>query len=619
MKEFTSQKEKTSTLRIENELERLRIIMDPTEAKEFITSLGNQSVALDFETTGLTPHNSRVRLSCIYHPDTGPVLLDHMFCGSFNDMAKDMLGPLWLVYNAKFEYRWFEHAHRLNAMGYFNMMDVDFIAKAKQGGYPSSLARMAKRDLGIILDKAEQLSDWSQEKMTNSQIRYAGTDAIVTYMLYEYWITITTDKQKEAAWTMMDSVPAITECEDTGMVLDIDVHMENIEKWKMKQALMLRRLRKWTPERVLANPGSDKQVADLITKQLDKASFDAWPKTQKTEQLSLNRKIVGPIAAKSPYPFSRWLNALIRYRYYRKYLSTYGETLITKQHLEDAITYRLNIGQAATIRLSSSSLNIQNIPRAPWVRRAFLPPHGFDKFVIADYSGIELRVLAELSGDTQLLQDVVYGNVHAASAATINHIDLDEFLDILSNKRHPLRGHYYELRNRGKGFSFQLIYGAAAPALSIVLKCSIPEAEAALKAWATRYPKAYNYRYIIFDQMNHRGYIPTIDGRTIYVNKRDRTMPVASNYGVQSAAASVMYRAMYHVRKLRDKNSNRHLIALCATVHDELILAAMDDYIPEAKDMLIAGMKQGWLDVFPNTDINNLLECGVGTTWGSAK
>ncbi len=615
MKEFTSQKEQNSTLYIEDQLRSLRIIMDPVEAKEFITQLGNQSVALDFETTGLQPHAARVRLSCIFHPDTGPVLLDHMFCGSFNDMAKHMLDPLWLVYNAKFEYRWFEHAHRLNAMGYFNMMDVDFIAKAKQGGYPSSLARMCKRDLGIILMKEEQLSDWSQEKLTNSQLRYAATDAIVTYMLYEHWVTTTTEAQKEAAWTMQDAVPAITECEDTGMVLDIDVHMENIKKWEMKQALMLRRVRKWTPERVLKNPGSDKQVSDLIKTQVDKHTLDAWPKTAKTKQLSLNRKVVGPIAAKSPYPFSRWLNALIRFRYYRKYLNTYGETLITKQHLEDAITFRLNIGQAATIRLSSSSLNIQNIPRAPWVRRAFLPPQGFDVFVLADYSGIELRVLAELSGDKQLLQDVIYGNVHGQSAAAINHMDPDEFLAVLADANHRLYHHHRELRTRSKFFSFELIYGAQAASLSISLKCSIPEAEMALKVWAKRYPKAFNYRYIIFDQMNHKGYIPTIDGRTIYIYKSDRTMPVAANYGVQSAAASCMYRALYHVRHIRDTESNRHLIRLCATVHDELILGVMNDYIDEAKDILNRGMVQGWLDVFPNTDTNNLLELGSGPNW----
>ena len=159
--EFDTKRERTNTTRIDEELANLRIIMDPEEAREFVTQLGNQSVALDFETTGLSPIDSRVRLSCIYHPDVGPVLLDHMFCGTFNELVHFMLGPLWLVYNAKFEYRWFEHGMKSLGMQGLHMMDVDFLDKAKRGGSPSSLARMAKRDLGIVLDKAEQLSVWS--------------------------------------------------------------------------------------------------------------------------------------------------------------------------------------------------------------------------------------------------------------------------------------------------------------------------------------------------------------------------------------------------------------------------------------------------------------------------
>lgn len=630
-----SKKAETLQAEIDTLVEQKRYIMERSEAIAALQSLGNKPVALDFETTGLMPPFGRVRLTNIYHPDHGVILIDHLFAGSFEDLIRYYKNPFWVVYNAKFEANWFNEAFNNHMPDDYALIDVDFLAKSKLGGYPSSLARMVRRDLGVFLDKEEQNSDWSQERLTASQLNYAALDAIYTWKLYEYWVGEITNEQREAAFIFQDAVLPTVECEQTGMVLDVDLHMDNINKWKMKQAIALRRVRKWTNETLLPNPGSDKQVSDLIKGQLDDTSFAAWPKTEKSQkkakaeqQLALSRKIVQPLAAKSEYPFSRWLNALLRFRYYRKYLSTYGETLVTKQYLEDAITYRLNIGQAGTGRYSSSSINIQNIPRAVWVRRAFLPPHGFKYFVVADYSGIEVRVLAELSGDKVLLQDAIYGDVHAGAASAIFSIDLDEFLAIINEpdpeetgiQHTPQYYRYKEMRSRSKPFTFQNIYGAAAPALSIALKCSISEAEDALRKWAERYPKAYNYRYQIFDHMMQDGFLPVVDGRTIYVMKPDRSLPVAANYGVQGAAASVMYRAMYHVWKLRNERVNRHLVRLCATVHDELLLAvAGDEWVDEAKDILTTGMIRGWLDIFPGTDTMNLVEAKHGLNWGDAK
>jgi DNA polymerase-1 len=428
-----------------------------------------------------------------------------------------------------------------------------------------------------------------------------------------------TKAQNSAAFTFQDAVRATVECEETGFGLDVAAHERNIAMWKKRQATALWRVRKTTPRGLIDNLGSDKQVSDFLKTQLGKETLNAWPKTEKIEQLSLNRKTIGPIAAKSPYPFSRWLNALILFRYYRKYLSTYGETIINKYYMGDGVHFRLNIAQAATGRYSSSNINIQNIPRKPSVRRAFLPPHGYDGLAVADYSGIEVRVLAELSQDRRLLQDAIYGDVHAGSASAINKIPESEFLAVYNDSTHYLNGSYIEKRSRAKGFTFQLVYGAAAHALSIVLRCSVGEAEEAIRSWAKRYPDAYNYRHVMFDRMTQKGYLPVCDGRSVYVFKQDRTLPVASNYGIQGAAASVMCRAMYHVHRLRDQKATKRQIRLVATVHDEMILAYKSGHEELAKEILTEGMLLGWLDVFPDTDTHNLVEAGAGPTWGDAK
>lgn len=604
--------------RLEKLLEGYRYIITREEALEVYRAIGEDAAALDFETTGLDPRYSRVRLSCIYHPKVGVVLIDHDFAGAFNDLAPHMMEAIWIVYNAKFELRWFEHAK----CGDVDMMDVDFLAKAVRGGSHSSLAVMARRDLRITLQKEEQLSDWSLQKLTTSQLDYAASDAAVTWMLFKYWFDKASDEQRAGAYVFMDAVSATVECETTGMRLDTDYHWQNIRKWEARRATAFKVVRRYMPKSAVDNPNSNKQVSDWLKTQLGKGTLYAWPKTEKTKQLSLNRGQIGPLAAKSPYPFSRFLNAFMLFRYYNKYLSTYGETLVTKQYLEGKITYRLNIGQAATGRYSSSSINIQNIPRAPWVRRAFLPPEGYKYLVVADYSGVEVRVLAELSQDQRLLHDAIHGDVHSGSASAIYKIDEQEFLAVINSEgdlHGNLRPMYKEMRSKAKGFTFQNIYGAAAFALSIVLKCSVAEAEEALRAWAARYPRAYDYRRVIFDTMSRTGYIPVCDGRQIFVPKNDRTTPVAANYGIQGAAASVMYRAMYHVQRLRNERSSRHLIPMVTTVHDELILACNDEQVDTAKALLEEGMKLGWLDIFPGTSTENLVEAGYGLTWGDAK
>jgi DNA polymerase-1 len=592
-------------------------VIEPRRVQEILDILGDNVCALDFETTGLDARERDVwvRLTCLYHPKIGAVLIDHMFAGSFKEWAPKMCGPMWAVYNAKFEVSFFDEA----VYGKVDIIDVDFLYKARNGGTASSLARLAKTTLGLELDKSEQVSDWSEPKLTQSQLNYAALDAVVTYKLYETYVNRNTKAQNDAAFIFQDAVRATVECERTGFGLDVDAHQKNIEMWTRKQEIAMRRVRRITPRGLIDNLGSDIQVSNFLKTQLGKETLSAWPKTEKTEQLSLSRPIIGPIAAKSPYPFSRWLNALILFRYYRKYLSTYGETVINKYYMGDGVHFRLNIAQAATGRYSSSSINIQNIPRNPKVRRAFLPPNGFDGLAVADYSGIEVRVLAELSQDARLLQDAIYGDVHAGSASAIYRIDEDEFHKIYHDSGHRLNAQYKEHRSRAKGFTFQNVYGAGAHALSIVLKSSVAAAEDALRKWAERYPKAYNYRHIMFDRMTQSGFISVTDGRTVFVYKQDRTLPVASNYGIQGAAASAMYRAMYHVHRLRDEESNYNLIRLVATVHDELILAYKDGHHEHAKSILERGMIQGWLDIFPGTDTHKLVEAGHGPNWGDAK
>ena len=116
-------------------------------------------------------------------------------------------------------------------------------------------------------------------------------------------------------------------------------------------------------------------------------------------------------------------------------------------------------------------------------------------------------------------------------------------------------------------------------------------------------------------QMMKTGYLPVTDGRTIYVRKADRQLPVAANYPIQSAAASVMYAA---VTEVRNELVERDLDAsLAACVHDEILMYAHTKDQDSAHEALVVGMEKGWLAVFPNTDISNLGDSAIGMNWAA--
>lgn len=598
-------------------------ITDHEEASHIFDYLYDEEVyALDFETTSLDPADGRVRLSTICGEDC-LYILDHDLCGSFESWAGEFAKRKWAVFNSKFEGNWIDYYSNNHSV---ILYDVGHMRRAKLGGGPLSLKMQAKKDLDIDLVKDEQNSGWGAKILTKTQLDYAAYDGDVTWRLWDKWIEELTPGQFRGFEVINSAWRGTLEMEETGLILDCEYHKKLVKWWTYKHSTAERYLRKWAPESVLKNVRSKPQLTKFFKENiLDEEAFKAWPKTGKRGDLNMERDTLRLFAHRAPYPINRWVAALIIYNKMEKYLGTYGQKLIDKQERLGRITTRFNEAQAVTGRYSSSAENLQNIPNNPVVRRSFITPTGRVnkiKLVMADYSSIEVRVLAELAGDRKLLYDAIYGDVHSRSASQIFKIDFDEFAEVIaSDGAHVLYQLYKSYRTRAKAFTFQLLYGAGAAALSIALKCTEQEAHAAIEAWASIYPKAYHYRQFIFEKMNHDGFIPIIDGRTIYVFKNDRTMPVAANYPVQGAAASVMYRAVHHTEDALWDSTYRARMA--ATVHDELLLYADEDHAEPVASLLVGSMVQGWLDIFPDTDTNNLVGKGnkatIGSHWGDKK
>ena len=578
--------------------------------------------ALDFETTSLHPRDGEIRITSICNDDFH-FIIDHKIGGSFKALLPSLRGKVIWAFTSKFELKWIDSWDtEADYDDLIHVRDIDHLAKAKIGGHGSSLAKMAARDLQVILNKDEQNSGWNQDKLTISQLDYAGFDSHVTWEIFKHWEDrLTDDEIDNAQFVFGDCVRAAVEMEETGLYLNHDHHEVTVALWELKLRTFEKYLRKFTPESVIKNLGSDMQIGAFMATVLDEKTVAAWPQTEKTKRMQFEGKYLRSVSRQFGYPFNRWLAALAGYKYYKKYLSTYGDTMLTKSFLSGKITSRFNIAQAITGRSSASAVNLQNIPRKWIVRFAFYaPPLGEDTMTLADYKGVEIRVLAEISGDTQLLQDAIYSDVHSGSAAAIYGLDLDYVMEVLASNGEGKYANVYgamkEMRTKAKGFTFQLLYGAGAGALSDILKCTYDEACDAINAWAARYPKAYGYRNIIFDAMqNNGGVIPLHDGREIFVHKGDRTMPIAANYGVQGVAATVMYRAMHHVHKNFYEAGVDAVMA--ATVHDEVLCYAKRDEAEEAMQLQLDGMTQGWLDVFPGSNTDNLIDHAIGDSWAS--
>ena len=564
--------------------------------------------ALDFETTGLRPHEAKVRLTCISGP-AGNYVIDHLLCKPFTYYANALADACpWAVFNAGFEGRWFDYVTDGPDVVLF---DVGVMSKAKLGGRPLSLADMVRRDLGKTRDnKHLQVSDWSQQGLTQEQYDYGFEDAEDTYNLYKMWAAALTAEQMAGFYVLNDAWRGTAEMEDTGMTIDEEHHSGLINMWSVRRVVAEKVLRRYTPPDIIENLRSKKQISDFLKTVMDETSLRAWPKTDKSEQLQTDRKQLRQASFRSPYPFSRWLAAMIVFNRADKYLGTYGETLLTKQRLAGRVYGRFNIAQAVTGRYSSSNPNLQNIPRNPLVRRSFIAPPDTE-MVLADYSGIELRVLAEVSNDKQLKQDVIFGDVHAESAITLFKVDPAEFKARLKAKDPRAK----EMRSKAKAFSFQLTYGAGNAALAMVLRCSDGEAAEYVDKWAARYPYAYALRFQMFDQMNATGLLPIKSGRTVYVHKNERSLPVASNYPIQGAAADVMYRAVtrmsFKVYELPFK------ARMLASIHDELLMLAETGRGEELREIMVEEMRQAWLDIFPNAETANLSESAVGQSWAA--
>lgn len=580
--------------------------------------------ALDFETTSLDPREGRVRLCQLCNNKVRVVIDFDRIKGGFNASAHLFdNGTAWIVFHAGFEQRWFDHAvngpGRVDLSSMPRIDDVANMYRAVRGGGSLSLKLMIKLLFDVTLDKEEQASNWNAKRLTKKQMQYAWDDAEWTWKAYRMLLPQLDDTRAGRGFRMLnDMVPAVIEMEDTGMLLDTQRHTLLVKDWEKVRALRIKRVRRYIDEDDVRNINSNVQWSDYFSRYLSDDFLDSWPRTEKSGHLQITTKVLRTFAGLTHgSPMEKLLDALADYKTISKYLSSFGETLITKATLtyDGRVRARYNIGAARTDRFSSSGPNLQQMPRnhdllgtLTSVRQSFIAPRG-RRLVSLDYSGIELRVLALLSGDEQLLHDVIYGDVHTEVASFIAGRKID---------RLTTRGK--ALRNSAKTVSFLIIYGGGALGLSTMMRCSIERAGEYIDRWSSRYPKAFALRHKVSKTARENGgYIEGVSGCRMFIGRKG-PIPRAANYPVQHGAWCVMARAIVRHKDTLDalRATTRALrtTRMLSTIHDALI---DETHYTQARSVLRSmrrDMTQGFLDVFPRESVKNLLEGGIGQNWG---
>jgi len=579
--------------------------------------VGETDCALDFETTSLRPQDGRVRLVSLCNKKVKAVVDFDQIKGGFKAVAKLFDKGQWVVFNAGFELRWFIDAGCPNTA----CLDVGYLRRAILGGGSFRLLDMVAWDLGETMSKEQQLSNWSAKLLSREQLDYAFLDAYKTFQLWQHWHSRAASHHWGGFYMLNEMVPAVIEMEDSGMKLDVKRHRELCLRWEKVQRQKYEEVRDIVSASDVANIQSDSQWSDFLGSFLPDALLLNWPRTEKTGQLKMSTDVLRQVAAHveastGENPLSNLLDALADYKKITKYLSSFGETLITKAELskDKRVRARFNIGAAKTCRFSSSNPNLQQIPRdnelmgeVTSVRKSFTADLG-RKLVSLDYSGIELRVLALLAEDDQLLEDVVFGDVHAEVASVV-----------AGKKINPKSKEGKTARSKAKGVSFGIIYGSGAGGLSTTMRTTVENAQRYIDFWADRYKNAFNYRHEIMTEATRTKYIRVIDGGTIYMGKKPE-LPRCANYPVQRAALAVMARAIVRHKVTLDKEraAGRHrMTRMLSTIHDALIDEASSRNAADCLRLMEKDMVAAYLDYFPNAPTENLVEGGIGKDWGT--
>jgi DNA polymerase I len=467
---------------------------------------------------------------------------------------------------------------------------------------------VAKKYLGVDTIHYEDVCGKGAKQITFDQVdldtatRYSAEDADITLRLHQtLWPQLQAEPKLRQLYETIEQplVPVLLRMEHYGVLIDAAMLRKQSQQLAEQMQLLMKRCHEAAGQPF--NVESPKQLQDIL---FNKLGIPVLRKTP-TGQPSTAEDVLEELAADHELP-----RLIIEYRGLAKLKSTYTDKL--PQQI-NARTGRVHTSYhqavAATGRLSSTDPNLQNIPirsgEGRRIRQAFIAPPG-QVLVAADYSQIELRIMAHLSDDASLLKAFAEDkDIHQATAAEVLSIPLDKVTS--------------EQRRSAKAINFGLIYGMSAFGLAKQLGVGRNEAQQYIDLYFARYPGVKRYMERTRAQAHELGYVETVFGRRLYLpdiqsrnaSLRQYAERSAINAPMQGTAADIIKRAMIDVDHWLQ--TSRFEARLIMQVHDELVFE-----VPDSKrDELIAQVRQH-MSHAAKLKVPLKVDIGVGSNWDEA-
>ena len=440
------------------------------------------------------------------------------------------------------------------------------------------------------------MGDIEPEKLVD----YGAEDADITLQLKEIFEPKLKETNNEALFNNIE-IPlskVLAKMEAEGVNLDVQV-LSNFSEELQKDLLVLQ-------ETILKEAGVDfnidspKQLGEVL---FDHLKIDEKAKKTKTGQYQTNEETLIKLAPKNPI-----IQIVLDYRSLKKLKSTYVNAL---PELVNPNTGRIHTNYmqtvAATGRLSSNNPNLQNIPirteKGREIRKAFIPKNNDHILLAADYSQIELRIIAALSGDKDMISAFNSGtDIHSATAAKVFNVPLDEVTR--------------DQRSKAKMVNFGIIYGISAFGLSQRLNIPRKEAKTIIESYFETYPGVKSYMENSMEYARKHGYVQTIMNRKRYLKDINSGNAIvrgfaernAINAPIQGSAADIIKIAMINIDAALEKEKFKSKMIL--QVHDELVF---DVYKPEL-DRLQELVKNHMENAVP-FEVPLTVEMDTGNNW----
>ncbi|MEM0556971.1 MULTISPECIES: DNA polymerase I [Aeromonas] len=498
------------------------------------------------------------------------------------------------------------HGIELQGIAYDTMLESYVLNSTASRHDMDSLAR---KYLNAETISFEDIAGKGVKQLTFNQIEleqaapYAAEDADITLRLHQaLWGKLSTEPGLAKVFSEIELplLPVLARMERLGTTIEPKLLHQQSQEIEVRLAELEKQAHELAGQEF--NLSSPKQLGEILFTKLGLPIIKKTPKGAP----STAEEVLAELAETYELP-----RLLMEHRGLAKLKSTYTDKLplmIKPQTGRVHTSYHQAV--AATGRLSSTDPNLQNIPvrneQGRRIRQAFIPCAGY-KLVAADYSQIELRIMAHLSGDKGLLTAFAEGkDIHKATAAEVFGVALDAVTS--------------DMRRSAKAINFGLIYGMSAFGLAKQLGIGRAEAQKYMDLYFERYPGVLEYMERTRQQAEAQGYVETLFGRRLYLpdiksrnaGLRKAAERAAINAPMQGTAADIIKRAMINVdswiRGIEDES-----IRMLMQVHDELVFEIseekLEEYIAIIKDKMSAAAE---------LDVPLVVEAGTGDNWDQA-